>query len=103
MTLEGRFVGYDPTPSYFYSTTFKIKIINTCSKAIITPNTNTTFYHVINTGPMILPITPLWTDSYIGACGPIIYDTSTASLPSFLTFTSPSGIINLNSILSSDA
>jgi hypothetical protein len=51
MTLEARFASYYPTPTYFVSTNFDIKVINTCIKSVITPNTNTTLYYVVNSGP----------------------------------------------------
>jgi hypothetical protein len=70
MILEARFANYNPT--YSVSRSFILKIINTCSKTIISPNTNSTFYSLVGSGATEFAINqPAWTDSYNGVCGSI--------------------------------
>jgi alpha-D-ribose 1-methylphosphonate 5-triphosphate synthase subunit PhnH len=47
MLLHASFIGYNP--GYSASTNINIQIMNNCNSDTITPNTNTTFYHIVGT------------------------------------------------------
>ena len=90
MDLTSNLVVNGVTYSQSILSTITVTVVGGCVTTTITPPTMPLLVYQVNT-PTITYNIPTWTESY-GSCTPFTlsaYDSITLSLPSFITFSSP--------------